>query len=64
MGITVFMIDILTIALMDATVSLHIAPSLITRSATLLYFLSTVIFLIFFLIVSLVRHQTAKFLQF
>ena len=64
MGIAVFVIDILAITLTDATVSLHITPCFITRSSTLLYFLSTVIVLIFFLVVSLIRHQTAKFLQF
>lgn len=64
MGISIFMVDIFTITLMDATFAHHKSASFISRCAALLYFLSAIIILIFFFVISLIRHQLSKFLQF
>jgi hypothetical protein len=52
MRIMVFMIDITAITFMNPTLLFKVATRFITRRSPLLLFFSTVIFLIFFIVVS------------
>jgi len=52
MRIMIFMIYILAVSLMDPTLLFKVATRFITRRSPLLLFFSTVVFLIFFIVVS------------
>jgi hypothetical protein len=51
-GVSVFMIYILIVALMDPTITFKVATRFVTRRSPLLLFLSTMVFAIFFIVVS------------
>jgi len=64
MRVPIFMVDIFTIAFMDPTFAFHKTPRFISSCTALFNFLSAVVITVLFLIVSLIRHQLIKFLQF
>jgi hypothetical protein len=51
-GVSVFMVYILTVALMDPTITFKMATRFVTRRSPLLLFLSTMELSIFFIVVS------------